>query len=386
MNWFYNLKFGYKIGLTFGLCLLLCTAAAAFALHNMALINANSRSIISGPFAQLTSIEETLSDMKQYRLYQERAVITADATQRLSIDDSMKSTSSKVLDDMSASEKLAESQADRDNLSALQQAWNTYLTNDDQIAEFAQKRNLDGAAALINGRAYTTFHAATDIVQKVIDSTKQHCTEMSTESNSTYSSARTGVIVVLALAIVLSILLAQMIARMLTCNFSEIDKRLTSLNTICLANLVAAVEALAQGNLKSEIVTGTVPLVVTSTDECGKLSESINGIIDKVKSTISAYQRAQRSLEAMIEHAHTLVIDGVNSLDKNALAPLCEAICAMSDGDMTRKIDARVDKMAVDEGSEFGKLAVAVNSVGDRISTALNNYTIMQTSLSTLIE
>ncbi|HEY3330631.1 MAG TPA: methyl-accepting chemotaxis protein [Capsulimonadaceae bacterium] len=384
MSWFNNLKIAQKLGLSFGICLLLALAAGAVAVTKMASMNANTATIMAGPFDELATVAELRSDMKQYRLWQLRYMLATTANVKASIRQDLSKTADEIDKGIAKYQKLAKDPTDAGNIDVLQQRWQEYRQLDAKFFELGAAADIGPAVKFMGSEAFQKFNSVSDQVNVIVKWTETAGTGMASASNSAYLSAKTLVTILLVIAFIVGCAMAIMVTRAITGVVNEIDGRLATLNSICLANLNLAVEELAKGNLKSEIVTGTTPLTYSSKDEFGTLATSINGMIAKVKGTIDAYGRAQKSLAAMIEHAHTMVIEGVNSLDKNALIPLCDGIGALAQGDLTKQVNAHIEKMPVDD-TDFGKLAVAVNSVGARIEVAVENYKQSQAALSNLI-
>jgi methyl-accepting chemotaxis protein len=152
-----------------------------------------------------------------------------------------------------------------------------------------------------------------------------------------------------------------------------------------MVSLANAVEELAQGKLDAKVKAVTEPIHLDWKDEFGTLCATIDGMIGKMHGIMDSYGRAQVSMKGVIHNATSTVCDAVGKLDKGALVPLCDGIEALSHGDLTKHLDVKVSKMAVEEGSEFAVLAVSVNSASERVEQAIANYNATRDSLSGLV-
>jgi len=73
----------------------------------------------------------------------------------------------------------------------------------------------------------------------------------------------------------------------------EVAGRVEKLKSLCVTNLGHANVALAKGDLKFEIVTGTEYLEDKSEDLIGHLARSVDGIITQTKGTVAAFEKSR---------------------------------------------------------------------------------------------
>lgn len=85
-----------------------------------------------------------------------------------------------------------------------------------------------------------------------------------------------------------------------------ISERVEKLRGLCVTNLGKANEALAKGDLKFEIITGTEFLNDENKDDIGKLSRSVDGIITQTKATVAAFEESRGILNSMITETQQL--------------------------------------------------------------------------------
>ncbi|MDR3707587.1 MAG: MCP four helix bundle domain-containing protein, partial [Capsulimonadaceae bacterium] len=385
MKWFDNLKLAYKLALSFGVCLILSLLAGVVALNKLSFQNDNTNSIVNGPLAEVGYLGDLRNDTKQYRIYQLRAYLMTDQAELATDLQDIAKRAGTIDADLDNYEKHATAADDKENLQELRKNWAAYRAFDAPIVKSIEAHDFKTGAIIMNGPSKTAFDGATEQLRKMDKWNTSNSQALSANSASAYSSGRLLVIVLLSIALLVGVATATSVTKSITAVVGDIASRIESLNNICIANLLAAIENLAKGKLDSTIVIGSKPIKIHGRDEFGVLSEAINGMIGKVQASVTGFDRGQKALKALIDHTHETVIQSVDQLDKNALSPLCDGISALADGDLTRKIDAHIEKMEVDEASDLGKLAIAFNKVGARVEQALENYNRSRESLGNLI-
>ena len=119
-------------------------------------------------------------------------------------------------------------------------------------------------------------------------------------------NAKLALILIGAIGSVVGILCAWMIAKSIILPLQDAAERVEKLRALCVSNLGKASEAMAQGDLEFEIVTGTQFLNNTSKDEIGHLSRSIDGIIRQTQETVASFEKSRVILRHVIEENKSL--------------------------------------------------------------------------------
>ncbi|MEZ5427214.1 MAG: methyl-accepting chemotaxis protein [Pyrinomonadaceae bacterium] len=125
-----------------------------------------------------------------------------------------------------------------------------------------------------------------------------------------------------------------------------VAERVEKLRGLCVTNLGKANDALAKGDLKFEIITGTEFLNDDSKDGLGDLSRSVDGIIKQTQNTVAAFETSRKVMLGLIEET----------------ADLTRAA-------RTGNIDARSDasKFEGSYGDLLGGINELLDTVGERI-------------------
>ncbi len=181
------------------------------------------------------------------------------------------------------------------------------------------------------------------------------------------------------------------LARRLAATLRSVAERAERLRTVCIAGLGGAAGALARGDLRFELATGTEPLEVTSRDELGELAGSINGIILQTRETVGSFERARATLREVLEETEKLVaaaaegelthrgeaarfegsyrdlVEAVNRTLDAVTRPVEEAssvLDRMAEGDFTRRVEG-------DYRGDHARIRDSLNRTADSVRTAL---------------
>lgn len=304
MKWFLNLKTAQKLALGFGLCLVLSLAIGATAIARMGQMNAGTRTIVDDALQGNSILTRLAPDIKQFRLFEFNHVLSTDPAAMSEVENKIKDKRADVekgIQDYAASAAQPEDKANAEELGV---RWKAYLADHDKVVAVSHTNNFKGANGLMKARK-PRFDALDEQISKIAAWNKKRGETLAAEAGQTYAGARNTVIALLIVAITLSTLIAAFMGRLFAGTIREVAGRMEMLRGLCLANLCAAMEAMAQGDLTAKIVTGTPPLAVNSRDELGDIARSFNGTLDATKATVASFERAQAALSELLAHART---------------------------------------------------------------------------------
>ncbi len=175
-----------------------------------------------------------------------------------------------------------------------------------------------------------------------------------------------------------------------------VSERVEKLRGLCITNLGKANEALANGDLKFEIITGTEFLNDDSKDELGNLARSVDGIIRGTQGSVAAFETARVNLRNVIEENKMLteeanngninvrgqadkykggfrdLIAGMNNLLEAVSRPLNEAsdcLQRVADRDLTAQ-------MTGEYKGDFNKIKLALNTALENLNDGLSQISV----------
>lgn len=300
MRWIYNLKTARKLMLGFGLCLSLALLVGIVAVTRMAQMNIITENIISDSLNGVEDLADFQGEFRQVRIVQYRHVLSAAPTDKAKADDDLAAAQSAADKALASYQATTIDTTDKQNFEALQADWQKYETMRDPLLALSRQGNLKQSTAMLNGPMKDQFMQVQSALNIMLVWNKAHGEDYDRKSTAAYTTARTLIIGLLALALIIGTLAGVLITRYITRTLAEFSGRVESMNAICVANLQSAVQAMEQGDLTVKIVTGTAPLDVRSKDEFGQMAGTFNTMLERVKETIGSFRQSQASLNRMV--------------------------------------------------------------------------------------
>ena len=350
MNWFYNLKVARKLALGFGVCLVLAVLVGGLAIQRMAQMNTVTDNVLNDSLVSVTKLGTFGSEFKQTRILEYRFVLKAQMP-----GDEAKLAELESKADQIISDYPADPGEDARNYSTLKSLWSQWKLSNAGIMQNIHAGNSAGAlAAIKQSRSVTS--SISDLCDAMSEHNNQQAAAFAHQAQVTYSSARAVILGLLALALLLGTAIAVVITRYITQTLAQISGRITSLDTICVANLNTAVIALEQGDLTVPTVTGTEPLTNQNKDEFGQMAQTFNQMLTKLQATIGSFRQSQASLSRLVQNMQ--VSAGQVDAAASTLAGTSQQISAA-----TEEITATMQEVAqASEQSARGANEVATGS------------------------
>jgi methyl-accepting chemotaxis protein len=189
---------------------------------------------------------------------------------------------------------------DRDNFNTLRTLWEGYKDRHDRIAEIRTAKGVAAAADYYAGEEKTLFEPLPNHLEKMLQWNVKNGERLAAVARTQAATGRNIVWGIAALAFITSFLIGRSITRHIGSYLTALLTRMTSIGSLCVANLRAATEGLAKGDLTVEIPTGTTPMEVTSKDELGRIAEGFNTLLINTQSTVAAFRQAQAAISELI--------------------------------------------------------------------------------------
>lgn len=169
---------------------------------------------------------------------------------------------------------------------------------------------------------------------------------------------------------------------------SSIADRLDSLNDHCLADLVAALEAMRAGDLTREVRPATAPIPAQEGDPAlAGLARKVNEIVAKVQSAVGVYESLRSEYAAALGGRSCLgpLQDRLDSLTSNCLAGLTEGLSCLSRGDLTFGVAPRTTPIEAAPGQALGSLATTFNQTLAGLRSSIEDYNGMRGQLGGVV-
>ena len=144
-------------------------------------------------------------------------------------------------------------------------------------------------------------------LRKISDSLENESEESDIIYDESSTNASITLIVVSVFSFLLGIVISMFISALISKPVKLVSERVEQLNSKDITNLEKGLEALAEGNLNTEVEYGTSLLNVVSKDEIGELAVNVDGIIKKAQSGIKAFENTRDKISDLIEETGTLI-------------------------------------------------------------------------------
>lgn len=285
-----NVKIGVRLGIGFGIILVLLVILGIFSVTRLSFVNGKVQHVTDDRWPKVKALAEVKDNVNIAARAMRNMILSNDPDvvqkEKKRIQDA-REANAKRLEEMG---KTITSNEDKALMTKVLDKRPAYLTSQKLVIELIESNKRDEAAQELFGsvrKSQSEYFAAMDELIAF------QGTAMDKEGDgveATVKSTRTLTIVLLVLASILSALVAIIITRSITRPVAE---------------LVAANEKLADGDL-------TVAITVTGTDEIGQLADSSRRVIDnlkdilnKVASTSSQVASASNQLQTTAEQIAT---------------------------------------------------------------------------------
>jgi methyl-accepting chemotaxis protein len=128
----------------------------------------------------------------------------------------------------------------------------------------------------------------------------EHAHAAGAEAVAAAGSSRRVLIIVAIVAVLAAVALAFLIARSVVRPARQLVERLGTIDESDLTSLTAALEAVATGDLTVDAYATTELIPAPGKDELGQASASLNGVIEKTRSSLDAYNATREQLAGLI--------------------------------------------------------------------------------------
>jgi len=288
MNWFNNLMIKTKLLISFLFVALLVGTIGLVSYLNIEKISQQEDKMYqesSVPIVQLQRITATFGVIR-IRI---REMFTAKTEKDMmtfskSIDKQMDSI--KVLSGLYSQVFINEK--DRQYWGEFYDSYNKYMNQLLHIRSLILEGKKDEALNYMNSATKPLAVLSRNNLDKVVDNNVVSAKAIFEKNKELVSQSKNIILSVMILAILIAIALGVYISKMISKPINMVSQRLESLNNVCLANLQKGAEEFSKGNLEVKLQTGTQKLDVVSKDETGKLSETLNNIIDRTQASVSS--------------------------------------------------------------------------------------------------
>jgi len=301
MKWFLNLKTPAKLGVGFGVSIILTLLVGLTGLNGMGRIQKIQESLASDALPGTASMGKFGNAIRDARL---RVMRVADKDSVAELDKNLASYQSDTADSDKAMEsygKTVSKDEDQKKLEALKAAYAENKANNAKVIEFVKKGDYASAKTLYDGDSRKHFrdalcNAADDIMEFDVN----NGVALSKKSVSAFRAAQQQMIATMAVAFAIGIFFAWFIGRIIGQMLKALNERFVSLTTKCAVDLKGAIEALENYDLTATLTPVTTPIEIKAKDDLSKMAETFNTLLAMFVSAMESFRNAQSSLNDIV--------------------------------------------------------------------------------------
>jgi methyl-accepting chemotaxis protein len=277
MKLFSKMKIAPKLGLGFGVVLMLVVVLGGFSLLQMSKLNTDALDLGTNWMLSVTYIGQTRFDASKVRRWELNYFFAADkAAAQQKIDETL----AEVAEDEKKYEPTIASEGERAIYQGFRSAWEKHLAVKDRYLELLRQGKEKEAVALSMSEGLTTFAAADQFLADDVKLNVKGGAAAITLAADTYSSSRYWVIGLMVAAIVVGLVIAFGMARSLS---GAATRMLTIIQAIADKNLIVK------------------DLEISSQDEVGLAGVALNGMKNNLHEMIQSIRGTAEQVAAASE-------------------------------------------------------------------------------------
>ena len=334
---FKHMKIGTRIGIGFGLVLLLLLGSGVFATLQMSRINDSSTELADNWLPSVRYIGEMSTSFNKLRLQEVQRAIATDPAEQKDYDNRIAQSIEAFETSDKAYSAMISSPEERALYEELSKNFDQYVAlRKDFVTLLAQNKTQEAVTAL-NGEQRRVYRSTSETIDKLVELNVKGGKEASDRGDQLYASARSLIISVIVAALVLGAVVAFFIVRILS--------RLLGGEPAYVAEIANKV---AQGDLNLQVA-------VRGNDNDSALYamrtmvERLKLVIDGQRRVVQAANRGDFServaLDGLSGFQHEMG-QGLNELATttgDSIQDVVRVMGGLAEGDLTRSIDKHYD-------------------------------------------
>ncbi|WP_233862699.1 methyl-accepting chemotaxis protein [Paraburkholderia adhaesiva] len=254
-----SLRIGARLGVGFGILLILLCAVGGFATFEASKLNDNTVDLADNWLVGTRDLGDVRAAENGSRRTSLRYVLESDATKKQSLHAAHESAQQQFETAMTAYEKTVSGSDETQLAQRIRSTWSDYLTTDKQMLALSDANNAAAADALATGDSSSTFNTAMDAISKDVVFQTQGANAARNEAASTYHTALIAIGLAIALAVVIGVVTAAVIARSIV---EPMQKAVAVAQTVANGDLTSHIDA--QGSDEAAQLLGALKQMNTN--------------------------------------------------------------------------------------------------------------------------
>ncbi|NIJ71968.1 methyl-accepting chemotaxis protein [Xanthomonas sp. LMG 9002] len=331
------MKIGTRIGIGFGLVLLLLLGTGIFATLQMARINSSSTELATNWMPSVRNVEEMSANFNKLRLLELQRVVATSPAEMQDYDTRMIKTLEAFENNRKTYIPLISSPEEQALYTDFAKNFDRYSELHKQVLALTAQGKSQEAMTVLNGEQRQIFRSTAEAIDKLVDLNVKGGQDASDRGDELYASARSLIIATIVVALLLGAVVAVVIVRLLT--------RLLGGEPAYVAEIANKV---AQGDLNLE--------VAVRANDTGSALYAMRTMVDRLKLVIDGQRRVVAAANRG-DFSERIALDGLAGFQRemgqglNELAAttggsiqdVVRVMGGLADGDLTQSIDKHYD-------------------------------------------
>ena len=347
-----------KLGLAFGLMIVLLLAATGFGVASLADLNKNMKGMISGPAARLETAQQLNIHLLNIVRSEKNMILTASADERRALETQIAGERSKFEEQLSRGQALASVQG-KPKWDALAQSWQRFNEVGQRVRAFANSDQDAEATQLSMGESKKIVGETAAVVQDLVALSQAQLKQTAQEAEATYETVRNTLLALSAVSVLMSIAAAVWISM-------TVSRGLGTATT--------ALRAVAEGDL-------TKTAEVRGRDEIADFLGHVNTMVERLRTVVTDALAASEQVAAGSQQLSSTA-DQVSQGATEQAASAEEASASMEEmaSNIKQNADnaAQTEQIARQSAKDAEASGAAVNRAVDAMQTIAEKITIVQ--------
>jgi methyl-accepting chemotaxis protein len=352
---FKNMKIGMRLGLGFGLVVLLLAIISFIGITRLAELNTSINDMANDKYPKTVWANKVIDGINTIARSMRNALLTNDPAAAKKELDRIADSRKSIKENLDKLEGSINSSKGKDLLKALLDARATNVASQDKLVAMIGEGKKTEAADFLMGDYRKDQQAYFTAINALVDYQSQLMDESGKAAGEAYNSARNLMLILAITALLVALGIAYWVTRSITKPLNE---------------AVDVANALAGGDL-------TAKIEVTSTDETGKLLEAMKGMVAKLSQIIGEVRGAADALSSASEEVSATAqsLSQGSSEQAASVEETTASVEQMSasinqnaeNAKVTEGIAARAAKDAGEGGAAVNETVSAMKTIADKI-------------------
>jgi methyl-accepting chemotaxis protein len=351
-----NMRFTIKLklGLAFGLIVLMLIGAAGLGVNGISTMNATMDAMVSGPVERMKASQQVKIHLLDLARMEKNLLLAPDEQKRREYAESV----TRIRTDMDAALDhgyQVSSAVGKPMYEKMRQQWEEMKPHDARLAEFALAGKLDDARAVMFGDLFRTNLAMQKTTDEIVTIATGQVTTASEEADKTSDTVRNILIAVTVFAAVIAIAFASWVMLSVSAGLRRITQ---------------ATEAVADGDLTRTVEVRTNDEVKDVIEKVNLMVERLREVVGDAISAAGNVSAGSQELSSAAEQVSQGATEQASSAEEASASMEEMAANIKQNADnaaQTEKISRQSAKDAEDSGTAVIKAVDAMRTIAEKI-------------------